>query len=101
MRHAWLLALLVALLVGCGASNGGKGGAFEACKRAVESSLKAPATADFSGVFDSEITDNGDGTYDVAGYVDAENGFGANIRTDWTCTVRDTGDNWELVNLNV
>lgn len=87
------------LLVGCGSDEGGPGDAYRACERAVEASLRAPATADFSGVSGSEISDQGGGLWDVVGYVDAENGFGANIRTDFTCTVRDTGDNWELVAL--
>jgi hypothetical protein len=96
------IALLVLTLTACGSSsNGGKGGAYEACKRAVASELKAPATADFSGPFSSTITEHSDGTYDVVGYVDSENSFGANIRSDWTCTVRSTGDNWDLVDLNV
>jgi hypothetical protein len=104
MRRAGLLVAVTAagLLTACGgSSSGGEGGAYDACERAVESQLKAPSTADFSGIFDSEITDNGDSTYDVVGYVDSENSFGAKIRSNWTCTVRDTGDNWDLVDLNV
>lgn len=98
-RAAAALLACVALSA-CGGGSGGEGGAYQACERAVESSLKAPGTADFSGPLGSDITANGD-TYKVSGYVDSENGFGANLRSNFTCTVRDTGDNWDLVDLNV
>lgn len=57
--------------------------------------MKSPSSADFGG----ESVDSGpdsEGYYTVTGHVDAENGFGANIRADWTCQVRvnDTEDGW-------
>jgi hypothetical protein len=90
----------VLALAACGGA-GGKGDAYRACERAVESTLKAPATADFSGALGSDITERGGGLFDVVGHVDSENGFGANVRTNFSCTVRNTGDNWELVDLSV
>ena len=89
-------------LTACGGSSdtGDQVGAYRSCERAVETTLKAPATADFSGVTGSEIANSAD-VYEVSGYVDSENSFGANVRTSWTCKVRDTGDNWDLVDLNV
>jgi hypothetical protein len=92
--------LVMAALSACDGGAGGEGGAYEACKRAVESTLKAPSTADFSGPLHSDITADGD-TYKVAGYVDSENSFGASLRSNFTCTVRDTGGDWELVDLDV
>jgi hypothetical protein len=67
----------------------------DACRDWVEDKLKAPSTADFGG----ESVQSGpdaDGFYTVTGYVDAENGFGAQIRANWTCDVRvnDTDDGW-------
>ncbi len=98
-------AAAVALaLTGCGRDDSGSNGvghAYRACERAVESQLRAPATADFSGVFGSTITELEDDTVEVIGYVDSENGFGANIRTDFSCTVRHVGEDWELVDLQV
>lgn len=93
---------LTASLTACGGGSdtGSQVGAYRSCERAVETTLKAPSTADFSGYSDSQITVNGD-VYSVRGYVDAENSFGAAIRTSWDCQVRDTGDNWDLVDLNV
>ena len=48
---------------------------------------KAPATADFASYSDSAVVNKGDGTYIVVSYVDAQNSFGAKIRTRYTCTV--------------
>ena len=68
----------------------------DTCKDWVKDKLKAPSTADFGG----ESVDGGpdaDGYFTVSGYVDAENGFGANIRADWTCDIRvnASNDGWE------
>lgn len=56
-------------------------GAIDVCHQAVEDKLRAPATADFGG---ETVTHTGN-RYTVVGHVDAENGFGAQIRTDWVC----------------
>lgn len=62
--------------------------AIAACENSVEAQLRAPATADFGG----EVATRGTGgTYTVTGHVDAENGFGAQIRTRWTCEARPSG----------
>jgi hypothetical protein len=90
-----VLAFIVgSILHACNGSDedGGAGGsAASACEDLVADRLRAPATADFPGTSAYTITGSGD-TYTVAGYVDAENGFGAFIRSDWTCTVRATGN---------
>jgi hypothetical protein len=91
---------LVACLAACGGGAGGEVGAYKACTRAVGTQLKAPATADFSGFSDSVTTVDGD-LYSVSGSVDSENSFGAMIRSIWTCQVRDTGDNWDLITIKV
>jgi hypothetical protein len=44
--------------------------------------LRAPSTADFSGVM---VTVKSPGTYRVEGKVDAQNGFGAKIRSSFWC----------------
>lgn len=93
-----IATVVLVALAGCETETGTRVGAYEACERAVEASLKAPSTAEFSGYSSATVTNDGD-RYVVQGYVDAANGFGAQIRTDFTCTVRDTGDNWELVTL--
>jgi hypothetical protein len=56
----------------------------DACQSSVESRLKAPSSADFGGQI---ATDDGGGSWTVEGSVDAQNSFGAMMRTDYTCTV--------------
>lgn len=59
--------------------------------------LKAPSTAKFPWVA-PHVEDLGDGEYRVSSYVDAENSFGAKIRTNYICTVKYVGDDkWRLI----
>ena len=65
-----------------------------------EDALKG-LTSDYPGIDEATITHSG-GVWDVVGYVDAENGFGANIRVPFTCSVSYTGDdNWRLVDVTL
>lgn len=58
----------------------------QACSQVrVESMLKAPKTADFPTISHWKITPLGDDKYQTASYVDAENSFGAQIRTNFAC----------------
>lgn len=52
------------------------------CHNAVLKWLKAPATAQFSG--DKVVSDPAGG-YEVVGNVDSQNGFGAMLRSTYTC----------------
>jgi len=62
--------------------------------------LKSPSTADFGHCFDATITKLDSVTFGVSNWVDAENSFGAKIRTHFVCTVKWTGgDSWNLVDL--
>src|SRR4051812_45415971 len=62
------------------------------CEDFVKKRLKAPSTADFSA---EEVTSDGD-MYTVQGDVDAQNSFGAQLRSHFTCAVRSEGDQWKL-----
>lgn len=58
----------------------------QACSRArVESMLKAPKTAEFPSTSHWKLVPLGDDKYRTYGYVDAENSFGAQIRTNFIC----------------
>ena len=89
----WIgLALLVGLTA-CGGGDSESDLQYEAkdsCHEWVKEKLKSPATAEFSG---DSVTGTG-GDYAIAGNVDSQNGFGAVVRTAWTCTVRLDGDTW-------
>jgi hypothetical protein len=60
--------------------------AYVCAKFKVEEELKAPSTAKFQPSPDAVITNNGS-YYFVKSYVDAQNSFGAMIRTDFICKV--------------
>ncbi len=71
------------------------------CKQFVEKTLKAPSTADFQNYNDFSAwgSEAGGGPFGVTGYVDAQNSFGAKIRTNFRCELRKSGSDWQLVNI--
>lgn len=79
----------------CGGSDSDDApSAYEArmqCERWVKDKLKAPATAEFSGAVE---TSTGTNSWTITGNVDAENGFGAQVRSVWSCDIRLDGDTW-------
>lgn len=81
--------------------------AFSMAKRFVETTLMSPSTANFpSGMFDENyaVVQDGD-VYAVTSYVDAQNGFGATIRTYYTISLRFLGGDpyeisaWEYIDM--
>lgn len=58
------------------------------CREDVLGKLKAPGTAKFGSV---RSTVEGDGVWRVTGWVDAQNSFGATIRSEWTCSATHRG----------
>jgi hypothetical protein len=101
---AGILAAGLVAMTACQSSSGGfssrstgDNGAYNACKTFVKDKLRAPSTAKFA---DHSVTHTGS-EYTVTGSVDAQNGFGAQIRSTYTCTVTDTGESWHLENVDV
>ena len=88
-------------------ANAGKEGAVcIGMQRAVLSKLKAPSTADFpdcAWTAASHVSYKGDGSYEFSSWVDAQNGFGAQIRTYYDgVAVSDTkADRFEITSLTV
>jgi len=75
--------------------------AWRYCQDAVRARLKAPSTARFPGreAVDGLVVKGSDGTvaYQVVSYVDAQNSFGAMIRTQFECVARKLPDGrWEV-----
>jgi hypothetical protein len=71
--------------------NNDKEGAYVAAEQAVERLLKAPASADFPAPSKATIQKISDTEgFTIAAYVDAQNAFGAKIRTRWFCKVTET-----------
>jgi len=72
------------------------------CDQFVKDILKAPKTAEFQNVYQAESTETTPDNFTVTSYVDAENVFGALIRTSFTCKVRYVGnDEWQLDDLEI
>lgn len=55
------------------------------CRYAVEGRLRAPSTAEWENL--PKVESLGAGRYEVNGWVDAENAFGATLRNDYRCVV--------------
>jgi hypothetical protein len=62
--------------------------ASEKCQSLISSRLKAPSTAKFSGVTFEALDAS---TFNILGSVDAQNGFGAMIRADFSCQAFNDG----------
>jgi len=60
---------------------------YRSCTEAVRARLKSPSSANFPWSPDKMI-DLGNNTFMVLGHVDAQNGFGAMLNTNFSCKVR-------------
>ena len=79
-----------------------RGGAWVWTMGFVKERLKSPSTADFPHVWNVYFADMGNRTWKVAAYVDAQNSFGATIRTRFISVVKYVGnDRWVLVSLDM
>lgn len=61
------------------------------CEDTVRNALRAPSTADFASATATRQAGN---MWSVIGSVDAENGFGAKIRSDFECRAVRSADTW-------
>jgi hypothetical protein len=76
--------------------------AYVMCEQFVKERLKAPATAEFGGYVNSTVTPKGTGHFAVSGYVDAQNSFGAKLRSRFACDISYAGnDRWRANNVTV
>ncbi|MBE6912864.1 MAG: hypothetical protein E7473_10100 [Ruminococcaceae bacterium] len=60
-------------------------------EKEVKSKLKSPSTAEFSAYNETKITNDGD-VWVVEGWVDAQNSFGATLRSEYTVRIVFDGD---------
>ena len=81
-----LLSLTITLVAACGSSDR-KRDAWVCAIDVVENRLKSPSTADFCSYPEATITDLGNNRYRIKGYVDAQNSFGATVRSQFTVTL--------------
>ncbi|WP_208183590.1 hypothetical protein [Shewanella algae] len=109
------VALIAAMaLAGCGDGKPAEpteSMAYIQCKKAVSHVLKAPSTAEFGSYSDSivtpikTVTDSYGSiskTFLVVGYVDSQNGFGAMIRSKYTCQITgEPGNLWSTDSIDI
>ena len=69
----------------------------------VEDALKAPSTAKFPVYSEDMVVDGGDGSFIVSAYVDAQNSFGAMMRSNYVCIMQydKATDEWALKGLDI
>lgn len=108
-----LFVLFTLVFSGVACKSGGGSpdwsGAWVACKNFVKQSIKSPASAQFpeaNAIISDYVTDLGGGKYRVDSYVDAQNGFGALIRADFSCIVEyksssSSADIYRLIDLDL
>jgi len=97
-----LVALAIASLACGGGSDPSAPDAAVTCRFFVEEHLRAPSTAKHAPLSQTDITESTvtSGSWTVRAWVDAENAFGAMIRTRYICRVQYVDDgNWRLVDL--
>ena len=63
----------------------------------VKAVLKSPSTAEFP-TLDYEAMDFGNGKYQITSYVDSQNGFGAEIRGNYSAVLSHNKGDWTNVN---
>jgi hypothetical protein len=76
--------------------------AFVMCKQFVTDRLKSPTTAVFPtySLDGTRVDQLSAKQFRAVAFVDSQNGFGATIRTQYSCTVTNTGgNNWKLDDL--
>jgi hypothetical protein len=67
----------------------------------IEERLKSPSTAKFPGIFQKKMhsTSLGGGKYRISSWVDSQNGFGAKIRSRWSCKIIFVDGNVKVENI--
>lgn len=76
--------------------------AYAKAERAVKAALKAPSTAKFPGYSSVQISVLPNCQYIVMGYVDAQNSFGAMIRSSFAVKLQEfDNDRWDVLGVAV
>ena len=108
------LVVVVAIIAGVLAALGGNSSdspdkieAWVVAQQFVEGELRSPGSADYGSVWggdyqdpDVVVTDLGNDEFRVSAWVDAENAFGAKIRSYFVCELKYIGDDrWRCTSL--
>ena len=90
-------------------AGGNEGMAFVMAQSFVKKTLKAPSSASFGSVFSGTFQDPekatkhlGGNRYRIRAWVESDNSFGANLRRNFTCTVKENEDGtWSCISVSV
>lgn len=78
-----------------------KAACYSLAEQQVKEYLKAPSTAKFCPMRDTEFRSLGGNIYTMSGWVDAQNSFGASLRTVWGVMVSVEGERMKLEMLTI
>lgn len=112
-KQPWVLVLILVIFLVCligyaissSQSNNQKSSAptgkdaYYACQLFAKDRLKAPSTAKFPSYDNGAVITLSANSWKVNSYVDAQNSFGAQIRTSYSCSVLSAGDKWNLADM--
>ena len=91
----FIIAIIVSLFATGDGSNSNNRDAWVCAQDVVEEHLKSPSTADFCSYTEATITPLGNNRYEIKGYVDAQNGFGATVRSYFTVRLTLTANGYK------
>lgn len=109
MNKAYAILSIVAVILfglyvvreGGGSDEPSKDMAAIMCQGWVKDRLRAPATAKFPLLSDHAVTQT-ENRFRVRSHVDAQNAFGALVRTDWDCVTTYEGEEtWRLDSMDL
>jgi len=111
----WVVVALFVLIVAAPAANNAlfpdpaeayqaeqdqeKKDAYVYAREIVKEQLKVPSSAEFQKAYEVEITEVGDSKYSFSFWLEAQNSFGAMVRTTYNCTMQRKDDKWHLIRL--
>ena len=86
-----LIGVVAFLFISCSKFNNNELKAYNEAKKNILLSLKSPSSAKFTDENEITISKNGD-RYIVQGFVDAQNSYGAALRSKYKATISMIGD---------
>ena len=73
--------------------------AYVYAREIVKEQLKVPSSAEFQKAYEVSVVEVGDAKYSFQFWVEAENSFGAKVRTTYNCTMQRKDGKWHLMRL--
>ena len=100
---AFILFAIISKILGFGSSPDKPSGpdqidAQATCQVSIEDALKAPSTASFS---DWSSVSTGSEGYEISGVVDAQNSFGAMLRSPFVCILKIENGEYRVIDYHI